>query len=62
MTSGRQQSRTIKYRILKEQHFHGEYWDYWRETLPASVKEFVFIELNADTGWFQIWRGREYVE
>jgi hypothetical protein len=46
----------------QEQHFHGEYWDYWRETPPASVKEFVFIELNADTGWFQIWRGREYVE
>ena len=23
-------------------------------------KEFVFVEMNSDTGWFQIWRGREF--
>jgi len=41
-----------------------EYWDYWREvTLPggqATKTEFLFVEMNADTGWFQIWIGGEY--
>jgi len=36
-----------------------EYWDYWRDT-AAGAKEFLFVELNSDTGWFQIWRGREF--
>jgi hypothetical protein len=39
-----------------------EYWDYWRETdSPAGnpVKEYLFVEMDADTGWFQIWRGHE---
>jgi hypothetical protein len=44
-----------------------EYWDYWRdvETGPgtgATAKEFIFIEQNSDTGWFQIWRGREFYQ
>ncbi len=42
-----------------------EYWDYWRDIeLPAgkTAKEFIFVELNSDTGWFQIWRGREFFE
>ena len=40
-----------------------EYWDYWRDAeLGGSntAKEFVFVEMNSDTGWFQIWRGREF--
>ena len=40
-----------------------EYWDYWREVEQAgakTAKEFVFAEMNSDTGWFQLWRGREY--
>jgi len=40
-----------------------EYWDYWRDAdigEGKTVKEFVFVEMNSDTGWFQIWRGREY--
>jgi hypothetical protein len=40
-----------------------EYWDYWRDADIGSgktAKEFVFVEMNSDTGWFQIWRGREF--
>ena len=40
-----------------------EYWDYWRDADLGdgkSAKEFVFVEMNSDTGWFQIWRGREF--
>ncbi len=40
-----------------------EYWDYWRDAaLDAghTAKEFLFVEMNSDTGWFQIWRGREF--
>jgi hypothetical protein len=40
-----------------------EYWDYWRDADIGSgntAKEFVFVEINSDTGWFQIWRGREF--
>ena len=40
-----------------------EYWDYWRDTPLAdgqSAKEFLFAEMNSDTGWFQLWRGREF--
>jgi hypothetical protein len=40
-----------------------EYWDYWRDAdigAGKMAKEFVFVEMNSDTGWFQIWRGREY--
>jgi hypothetical protein len=36
-----------------------EYWDYWRE-LEGGGKEFVFVEMNSDSGWIQIWRGREF--
>jgi hypothetical protein len=42
-----------------------EYWDYWRDAELAggkTAKEFVFVEMNSDTGWFQIWRGREFFE
>jgi hypothetical protein len=40
-----------------------EYWDYWRDAdigAGNTAKEFVFVEMNSDTGWFQIWRGREH--
>ena len=40
-----------------------EYWDYWRDAdigAGKTAKEFLFAEMNSDTGWFQIWRGREF--
>jgi hypothetical protein len=40
-----------------------EYWDYWRDAEPGngkSAKEFLFVEMNSDTGWFQLWRGKEF--
>ena len=40
-----------------------EYWDYWRDVDiggSKTAKEFIFVEMNSDTGWFQIWRGREF--
>jgi hypothetical protein len=40
-----------------------EYWDYWRDADIGggkTAKEFVFVEMNSDTGWIQIWRGREF--
>lgn len=40
-----------------------EYWDYWRDMdigAGNTAKEFIFVEMNSDTGWFQIWRGREF--
>ena len=38
-----------------------EYWDYWRDAdAAAGTKEFLFVEMNNDTGWFQLWRGREF--
>ncbi len=40
-----------------------EYWDYWRAADIGggkTAKEFVFVEMNSATGWFQIWRGREF--
>jgi hypothetical protein len=40
-----------------------EYWDYWRDKeigAGKTAKEFVFVEMNSDTGWFQIWRGQEF--
>jgi len=42
-----------------------EYWDYWRDVDLGggnTAKEFVFVEMNSDTGWFQIWRGREFFD
>jgi len=42
-----------------------EYWDYWRDMDIGggnTAKEFVFVEMNSDTGWFQIWRGREFFQ
>ena len=42
-----------------------EYWDYWRDLdlgTSKTAKEFIFVEMNSDTGWFQIWRGREFFQ
>jgi hypothetical protein len=42
-------------------HSHLEYWDYWRDTEVDGVKvtQYLYVEMDADTGWFQIWRGME---
>ena len=40
-----------------------EYWDYWRDAdigAGKTAQEFVFVEMNSENGWFQIWRGREF--
>ncbi|MDB6121612.1 MAG: hypothetical protein JWQ71_605 [Pedosphaera sp.] len=40
-----------------------EYWDYWRDMDIGggkTAKQFVFVEMDSDTGWFQIWRGTEF--
>ncbi len=40
-----------------------EYWDYWRDADIGggkTAKEFLFAEMNSDTGWFQLWRGKEF--
>ena len=42
-----------------------EYWDYWRDADLGgghTTKEFLFVEMNSDSGWFQLWRGREFFE
>jgi hypothetical protein len=42
-----------------------EYWDYWREVdlgNGKTAREFVFVEMNSENGWFQIWRGREFFQ
>lgn len=38
-----------------------EFWDYSRLTQIEGVQkeEFVFVEMNSDNGWFQIWRGAQ---
>jgi hypothetical protein len=40
-----------------------EYWDYWRDVEIGggkTEKQFVFVEMDSDTGWIQIWRGTEF--
>jgi hypothetical protein len=40
-----------------------EYWDYWRDAdigADKPAKEFLFVEMNSDTGWFQLLRGKEF--
>ena len=39
-----------------------DYWDYWRETDDGTghpLMEFLFVEMDSASGWFQIWCGRE---
>ena len=38
-----------------------DYWDFWRETIDddeQTVTEFYIVEMNKDSGWFDIWVGR----
>lgn len=39
-----------------------EYWDYTREFSErgAVQRQFLFVEMNSRTGWFQIWQGEPY--
>lgn len=42
--------------------FKLEYWDYHREIVDEAnqkLVQYLFVEMDADTGWFQIWRGME---
>jgi hypothetical protein len=39
-----------------------EYWDYGREVKDAAgqpLRQYLFVEMDRDNGWFQIWRGHE---
>jgi hypothetical protein len=39
-----------------------EYWDYWRDTtdeVGQPLRQYLFVEMNSENGWFQIWRGQE---
>ncbi len=38
-----------------------EFWDYSRMTTIEGVEreQFVFVEMNSDNGWFQVWQGTE---
>lgn len=38
-----------------------KFWDYWRDIEKYGVKEveFLYVEMNDETGWFSIWKGRE---
>jgi hypothetical protein len=39
-----------------------EYWDYWREMPDEAgnpMVEFLFVEMDTNSGWFQLWRGEE---
>ena len=45
------------------EHARLEYWDYWRDVdngASKTFKQFLFVEMNLDTGWFQIWSGEEF--
>ncbi|MFL5341857.1 MAG: hypothetical protein ACJ8F7_17055 [Gemmataceae bacterium] len=39
-----------------------EYWDYSRDVPDAAgqpTTEYLFVEMDSDSGWFQLWRGVE---
>lgn len=39
-----------------------EYWDYTREVQDEAgqpVQEYLFVEMDRSSGWFQIWQGTE---
>lgn len=40
-----------------------EYWDYWREVPDATgqpTTQYLFVEMDAQTGWFELWKGEEF--
>jgi hypothetical protein len=42
--------------------FPVEYWDYWREVKDEAgqpLRQYLFVEMDGTSGWFQIWRGPE---
>jgi hypothetical protein len=44
------------------EHRRVEYWDYWREVKDEAGqprREFLFVEMDGENGWFQIWKGGE---
>lgn len=44
------------------ERLHLEYWDYWREIKDEAgqkFNQFLFVEMDTDNGWFQMWRGEE---
>jgi hypothetical protein len=39
-----------------------KYWDYWRESEDEAnqkVLDFVYVEMDIDNGYFQIWKGKK---
>lgn len=38
-----------------------EYWDFSRMMTQdgAEVEQYLFVEMNADNGWFELWKGNE---
>lgn len=39
-----------------------EYWDYWRETpneAGINFVQYLFVEMDSESGWFQMWQGVE---
>jgi hypothetical protein len=44
------------------EHRRVEFWDYWREVKDEAGqprREFLFVEMDGENGWFQIWKGNE---
>lgn len=49
-----------KVQMSEVQTVQVEYWDYWREIKDAAgqpVPQYLFVEMDTTTGWFQLWRG-----
>jgi hypothetical protein len=39
-----------------------EYWDYWREVSDAAgqpTTQYLFVEMDKQSGWFQLWKGED---
>lgn len=53
-------NRNRKVEAREVQKVDLEYWDYWRDTTDFAdqpMREYLFVEMDRDDGWFQIWRG-----
>lgn len=50
-------------KVSEDELSHGEieFWDYNRltEIDGVEMEQFLFVEMNKDDGWFQLWRGSE---